>query len=215
MLLIVSSIVAALMTVPAVLPGPGSSATYHYVFRGHFWNGAVSQADRNDTLDCTADTIRLSKHDRVTDSTTVSSASIRADGTASLNDANVASDPFAPYNAVALLVHGAPSYGLGTMWKTSTWVQTGQTAADLTQVPIQATVVSIDGDLVTVQGSGAVHATSTYGEYKDPIDLTVQMAARFRAGQLQRADYQATEYVHAGPLSQTMNWAWSLSIQPS
>jgi len=67
-----------------------------------------------------------------------------------------------------------------------------------------AMVAAIDGDALSVQGTGTTSSISTYGDYKNPIDLTIQVAARVLAGELQRADYKATEYVHAGPLLQTM-----------
>ncbi len=204
-------VIAAVISPPAVLPAQGASATYHYVFTGHFWNGALTHADRTDTLKKTSGTVDISKRDNASEETTKSHGTINADGTVSLTDGNATSNPFAPYNSIALLVHGAPSYNTGAKWNTSLPVQTGLSAADLTQVPVAVTVAKIDGDVLTVQGTGTKSAISTYGDYKDPIDLTIQVAARFQAGKLQRADYKATEYVHAGPLSQTMTWSWSLT----
>jgi uncharacterized protein involved in outer membrane biogenesis len=205
--------IAALISAPAVLPAPGSNATYHYVFRGRFWNGTPVEANRTDALKNTSGALELSKRDNASDKTTTTHGTINADGTVALTDGNAPSDPFAPYNSIALLVHGAPSYRAGAKWNTSLAVQTGQTAASVTQVPVTAMVAKVDGDVVTIQGTGTISTTSTYGDYTDPIDLSVEVAARFQAGQLERADYQATEYVHAGPLSQTMTWSWSLSAQ--
>jgi hypothetical protein len=203
--------IAAALTAPAVFPSPESSATFHYVFSGHFWNGAPVAADRTDTVKSASGTVELSAHDNDKDTTARSEGTLGEDGTATFADKAAASDPFAPYNAVALLVRGAPSYASGAKWNTLIPVQTGQTAGELTPVPIAATVARVDGDAVTVEGTGKASGISSYGEYHDPIDLTIQVAARFSAGNLQRADYKATEYVHAGPLSQPMTWRWSLS----
>jgi hypothetical protein len=208
-----SLIIAAAMSAPTVVPAPGSRTSYRYVFAGHFWNGAPAAADRTDTLENDFDTITLSKHDNVSHQTTTTPGKPNADGTVSFAGSNAPSDPFAPYNAVALLVHGAQSYDTGAQWKSSIAVQTGQTASDVTSVPIAVTVVKLDGNVLTVQGTGTVSAVSTYGDYRDPVDLTITLAARFVAGTLQRADYRASEYVHAGPLSQTMTWTWSLALE--
>jgi len=88
------------------------------------------------------------------------SATLNADGTVSFADANAPSNPFAPYNSIALLVHGAPSHDTGTKWNTSLAVQTGPTVADLTQVPVAATVTKIDGDALRVQGTGTKGASA-------------------------------------------------------
>jgi len=207
------AIAAVTASSPAVFPSPQSSATFHYVFSGHFWNGALVEIDRTDTLSNDSGTVALSKRDPASGATTQSQGVLGADGTVSLADASAPADPFLPYNQVALLARGARSYDSGATWSTVLPIQTGQTAADVTRVPIAATVAKADGDVLTVQGTGQTSAVSTYGEYRDPIDLTIQIAAEFRAGSLQRANYKATEYVHAGPLSQTMSWSWSLSAQ--
>lgn len=47
-----------------------------------------------------------------------------------------------------------------------------------------AMVAAIDGDALgdalTVQGTGTTSSISTYGDYKNPIDLTIQVAAAIR-----------------------------------
>jgi hypothetical protein len=92
-------------------------------------------------------------------------------------------------------------------------IHTGQHATDITQVPVSATITKVDGDSVTIAASGTKSAMVTYGGYTNMVDLTIQVAAQFSGGSLQRADYKATDDVHAGPLSQELHWTWSLAAQ--
>ncbi len=198
---------------PTAVPAPDAVAAYHYLFTGNFWNKQLVHVDQTQTLQTSAGNVEMTQHDTASGRTNDSHGVLKSDGTISVGNANAPSNPFDPYNTIALLTTGARDYAMGATWSASLPVQIGPVATDTTLVSVDATVAERDGDTLTVDGSGRTSTVATYGEYQDPIDLTVQVAAQFIGGTLARADYKATEYVHAGPLSQTMTWTWSLTRQ--
>jgi Spy/CpxP family protein refolding chaperone len=214
-----AAIVAALTIVPSVAFGTAAtklsidptlgapSAQYHLNFDGHLWNGEHKEFAHDISLTRTSDT---AVHALVTKLETQQkvdfTATRQADGT--LVPA-IPSEQFGAFNTIARLVHGAPaSLAATSAWNAPVDVDLGDDVS--TSVPVHAWVSKIDGDSTIVEGTGTQSTTVTYHGFTVPIDLTIKFASRFVQGSFTRLDYAASEVIHAGPQTQTVDWTVSL-----
>lgn len=196
-----------------LLPVVGQSSAYHFAFDGQFWDGATLSEESDETLKSDLNGVELTNVDSKTKKKSVLKGTLDAHGLLVAADTAGDARSFGAHNTVTSLVKDAPAMTPGAHWAATIAVQSGPKSSDLVDVPVEVKVTSADGGAILLQGTGTRTATSKYGPFTSPIDLTVRLAARFWSGRLQRADYAAKEFVHAGPFSQTMHWTWSLALQ--
>jgi hypothetical protein len=188
-------------------PSDGGSAHYHLSFDGHLWNGAHKIYEHQISLTRASDSqLQASVDEQETGQRVDFSVKRNADGVL------VPSDPhqqLSAYNAIASLAAAAPAtLTAGKAWDAQVVVDLGDSVS--VSVPVHAWVASVDGAQTIVQGTGTLNTTVTYGGFTVPIELSIRLASAFDGGTFARADSSATEVIHAGPQTQTLDWTWSL-----
>jgi Spy/CpxP family protein refolding chaperone len=188
-------------------PPAGSSAQFHLSFDGHLWNGQHKVYEHEISLTRTSDTQVHAIVDKQESGQRADfSATRNADGV--LVPANP-EEQFSAYNAIASLANAAPeALAPGRAWDTHVVVDLGDSVS--VSVPVHAWVATVNGQQTIVQGTGTLSTSVTYSGFTVPIDLSIRLASDFDGGTFARADSSATEVIHAGPQTQTLDWTWSL-----
>jgi len=199
---------AATALAPLALdPAAGATAHYHLTFDGHLWNGKHEVYDHQISLTRSSDTSVHAVVEKIESGERADFVAVRA-GSGVLNSPNPA-EQFTAYNTIAALTGSAPAtLTKGAAWDTHIVVDLGTSTS--VDVPIHAWVASVAGDTLVVQGTGTVSTSYKYEGFDVPIDLTIRLASDFDGGTFARAVSSATEVVHAGPQTQTLDWSWSL-----
>jgi Spy/CpxP family protein refolding chaperone len=214
-----AALAAALTTMPTLAFGSAGtqlsidptlgapSAQYHLNFDGHLWNGEHKQFAHDISLTRTSDTAVHALITKLESQQKVDLIATRqADGT--LVPA-IPTEQFGAFNTIARLVHSAPpALAASTAWNTPIDVDLGDDMA--TTVPVHAWISKVDGDDTIVSGTGTQSTTVTIHGFTVPIDLTIKFASRFVQGSFTRLDYAASEVIHAGSQTQTVDWTVSL-----
>lgn len=201
---------AVLATAPTTLsidPTVGApTANYHLNFDGHLWNGEHKQFAHDISLTRESDAIVQALVAKPESQNVTFTAKRQADGTLV---STLPSEQFGAFNTIAVLAHAAPAtLALNSGWNAPIGVDLGDDVA--ATVPVHAWVASMDGDTTIVQGTGTESTTVTYHGFTVPIDLSIKFASRFMQGSFARLDYAATEVIHAGSQTQTVDWTVSL-----
>jgi hypothetical protein len=187
-------ILLALFLGALAAPDVLTSGTYHYTFDGTFWNAAKRSAASDQTIVRSGAQITLR---------------VKPAGEA---ERDARPTEMSALGDVALIVTKAGTSPIaGAAWKTALPVQTGQSTDENTSVPMDVRVVRVDANGALVQGTGTAHAIEKSGQFTNPTDLSIRVAALIRDGVLLRYDEDVTDYIHAGSLSQELHWRWSLA----
>jgi hypothetical protein len=188
---------------------PGSTVSYNVQFDGSFWNGQRITFDRTATVSIAQDgaVAFVSTGKGPNDNATLAGA-LQSDGTISAKDTSGRLDT---YNTVAGILQGAPAtLQAGAVWNGQIPIETGD-AGQVSYLPVQLKVVSSDNGTSIVQGTGSQSLTASYSGYTIPVDVTAKFALRLTPTGFDRCDFAATEVVHAGPQTQTMQWSWHMT----
>jgi len=209
---------AALMAIPlaaaavasaslSVDPAAGSSAQYHLSFEGHLWNGQHKVYEHEISLTRLSDTQVHAIVDKQESGQRADfSATRSADG---MLTPAIPDEQFSAYNAIASLANAAPAgLSAGKAWDTQVVVDLGDSVS--VSVPVHAWVATVNGQQTIVQGTGTLSTAVTYSGFHVPIELSIRLASDFDNGTFARAEASATEVVHAGPQTQTLDWTWAL-----
>jgi hypothetical protein len=197
---------------PSLVPGvSAASVTYHSDFEGSLWDGEhVSTGGTFALVRVDARTVRVeTAGDGAGESALAQfdghSLSLGGNASSALGSAVGYVNQF----AAPVSAHGA--FRPGDSWTARLPVYLGGT------VPLEGdakvTVVSVDGDRITLQAVASMSGTSSYGSYTTPVDLSVRLAERFDGDTLVRGDAAVTEVVHAGEEDQTLRWTMSLAAR--
>jgi hypothetical protein len=201
---------AAGMAAAPLFIGPqdrGAAVTYHIAFDGHFWNGE-KRAFENDIS-------FVRSGDRTLDATVTSAGAPSRSFAATLADGGTlvapdGADHVIGFNTIAALVAHAPAdLHPGARWNAEIATPSGASGSVL--VPFDVRVASVDGTRTVVEATAGFATSSTYSGFDVPLDYDIRVSAAFDAGRFSRADYAASEVIHAGPQTQTMTWTWSLA----
>ena len=110
-------------------------------------------------------------------------------------------------NALALATSAPSNVAAGASWNGTVNMYVSQT--EQLNIPVKITVAKKDASGTLLQATGRTSGILT--QFNTPYELTYQGAALFKDGKLLRADSAAQEAVQAGPQSQTMTFAWTIS----
>jgi hypothetical protein len=197
---------AGLDSASLLIPGLNDQITYTSTFSGSFWDGAKASA---------AGTLRIKRlDDRIVQvessdgtHTLTGNASVQSDGSLV---AVPSRHDLASFNITAIVLHSIPK--AGNSWHVDIPVQT--TDAEVKPVDLaMSSRTGNDGETI-ISGAGATTSSLTYAQYVMPMDIGVRLAIRLVRGQFSRAEFAASEDVHAGPRSQTMSYSWALAPMP-
>ena len=186
-----------------------ASVTYHVDFDGHFWNGEKRAFSDDVRFERKAgDTIRGTMLPHTADAKPGETFSGRLADDGSIVD-TTGGEHVIGFNSVAALAANAPAdLHVGSAWKTQIATPTGPSSS--VPIPFDVSVVSLSGGRAVLQALAVYTAKTSYGGYDVPLDFTIKIAAAFQDGAFARADYAASEVIHAGPQTQTLGWTWSL-----
>jgi hypothetical protein len=210
-------ILSAALALPASAASPLSigpklvdtSVTYHVDFDGHFWNGEKRAFSDDVTFERKAgDTIRGTMVPHTAGAKPGETFSGRLADDGRIVD-TTGGEHVIGFNSVAALAANAPAdLHVGSAWKTQIATPTGPSSS--VPIPFDVSVVSLGGGRAVLQALAVYTTKTSYGGYDVPLDFTIKIAASFQDGAFARADYAASEVVHAGPQTQTLGWTWSL-----